>query len=48
MPSSKKYLLSTYNMSRTILGFGDRTGNKTDRDLCTIAAHIPVEGRVRR
>lgn len=35
-------------MSGTILGFGDRAGNKTDRHLGTIGAHIPVEGGVGR
>lgn len=48
MPSSSKYLCSTYNMSGTILGFGDRAGKKTDRYLCTIGAHIPGEGGVGR
>lgn len=42
MSSSNKCLFSTYNMSATILGPGDRTGNKAVRYLCTIGAHIPV------
>ena len=30
MPSSNKLLLSTYNMPRTLPGWGDKTDNKTE------------------
>lgn len=35
-------------MSGTPLGYGDRAGNETARDLCTIGARIPVEGGAER
>lgn len=39
MPSSSKYLCSTYNMSGTILGFGERAGNKTDTSALYRSSH---------
>lgn len=41
--SSNKYLLSTHYMPGTVLGGGDTTGNKTEKNPCLHGADILVE-----